>query len=118
MMILIIASFSFFVSQNLNDQMNLVEKQQEIRQSIYTHLQKIKYSLFNSYDCYTFLKSSTLEDNIFKDGAGLIFEKKVKSKGNLHLVETNTSKDGVHENQRFMIVFDEKSFQCGGIALY
>jgi hypothetical protein len=117
-MILIIAAFSFFVSQNLNEEMNLVENQESIRRSIYSHLQKIKLSLFNSYDCYMFLKTSNLEDNIFNDGAGLVFEKKIKSRGDLHLIETSTSKDGVLENQNFLIIFDEKSLQCGGIALF
>jgi hypothetical protein len=113
-----IAAFSFFVSQNLNDEMNKLEKQNEIRNSIYVHLQKIKFSLFNSYDCYIFLKTKNLENAIFNDGDGLIFNKKVITKGDLHFIETTAMKDGVHEHQNFLIIFDEKSLQCGGIALF
>jgi hypothetical protein len=113
-----IAVFSFFVSQNLDKKRNVVEKQEEIRNSIFNHLQKIKYSLFNSYDCYTFLKTNNLENSIFNNGNGLVFNKKIKINGDLYFIETSTIKDEVQEYQDFLIIFDEKSLQCGGVALF
>jgi hypothetical protein len=113
-----IAVFSFFVSQNLNEKRNIVEKQEEIRKLIFNHLQKIKYSLFNSYDCYTFLKTNNLENSIFNDRNGLVFDKKIKINGDLYFIETLTTKGEVQEYQNFLIIFDEKSLQCGGIALF